>query len=70
MVSRGRYRRLKLLSAVLIFSLGLIAFSSRHRHVPAVSSLKQQYPLLWKHVHTFNGHGGGKRYTTHPAHWV
>ncbi|KAJ1714368.1 putative glycosyl transferase [Aspergillus flavus] len=58
MVSRGRYRRLTLLSAVLIFSLGLIAFSSRHRHVPAVSSLKQQYPLLWKHVHTFNGHGG------------
>ncbi|KJK60625.1 OCH1 like protein [Aspergillus parasiticus SU-1] len=67
MVSRGRYRRLTLLSAILIFSLGLIAFSSRHRHVPAISSLKERYPLLWKHVDTFKGHGG-VRYM--PPSWV
>ncbi|KNG91703.1 hypothetical protein ANOM_000277 [Aspergillus nomiae NRRL 13137] len=58
MVSRGRYRRLSLLSAILILSLGLLAFSSHHRRVPAVTSFKERYPLLWKHVHTFEGRGG------------
>ncbi|KAE8348969.1 hypothetical protein BDV28DRAFT_72167 [Aspergillus coremiiformis] len=59
MVSRGRYRRLTVLSVFLIIiSLGLLAFPSRHRQVPAVSLLKERYPLLWKHVHTFEGHGG------------
>ena len=60
MVSRGRYRRLSLLSAILILSLGFLAFSSHHRRVPAVTSFKERYPLLWKHVHTFKGRGGGK----------
>ncbi|KAE8409262.1 hypothetical protein BDV37DRAFT_267971 [Aspergillus pseudonomiae] len=58
MVSRGRYRRLSLLSAILILSLGFLAFSSHHRRVPAVTSFKERYPLLWKHVHTFKGRGG------------
>ncbi|KAE8418902.1 hypothetical protein BDV36DRAFT_308311 [Aspergillus pseudocaelatus] len=49
MVSRARYRQLTFLSASLIVCLGLLAFSNRHRHVPVVASLKERYPLLWKH---------------------
>ncbi|KAE8140060.1 hypothetical protein BDV38DRAFT_290811 [Aspergillus pseudotamarii] len=63
MVSRARYRRLTFLSAFLIVCLGFLAFSNRHRHVPVVSSLKERYPLVWKHVHTFERHGGA-------ANWV
>lgn len=55
MVSRGRYRRLTVLSVFLIISLGHLAFP---RLVPTVGSLEERYPLLWQHVHTFEGHGG------------
>jgi hypothetical protein len=70
MVSRSRYRRVTVLSVFLILFLGFLAFPSRHRDASAVTSLQDRYPLLWKIVHTFEGHGGGKEnFITIPARW-
>lgn len=54
-----RWRRVVVLSRVGIFAcLALWLYSKLN--VPANNSddLQRRYPLLWSHVHTFNGNGG------------
>ncbi|KAE8375375.1 hypothetical protein BDV26DRAFT_268009 [Aspergillus bertholletiae] len=65
--SHGRCCLLTLLSAICVISLGLLTFSSRQCHMGAVTSLEERYPLLWKHVHNFEGYGGVWYI---PASWV
>lgn len=49
----------RLLVSLVIFSFTLwCLLPSRKEHVRSVD-LEQQYPLLWRHVHIFNGTGGG-----------
>ena len=47
----------------LLFSayVGFVYFSNRKHNAPCTESdLELKYPLIWQHIHTFNGTGGGQ----------
>jgi len=56
-----RIQRLGLISLAISAFLVWYYPPSQERE-PSLGSLElqQEYPLLWKHVHMFNGTGGGK----------
>ena len=43
------------------FFVWLLWPGRKHEPHPSPLELQQRFPLLWRHVHTFNGTGGGRR---------
>jgi hypothetical protein len=61
LISR-RWQRLGIISLALS-AFFLWSFQHAQKKVPRVlppAALQREYPLLWMHVHTFNGTGGGE----------
>jgi hypothetical protein len=57
-----RWQRLGIISLALS-AFFLWSFQHAQKKVPRVlppAALQREYPLLWMHVHTFNGTGGGE----------
>jgi hypothetical protein len=59
----GHWRRTAILTVVFVY-VSLWLFSSLQHTNPATTSnltdLERQYPLVWTHVHSFKGSGGGE----------
>ncbi|KAH8801408.1 alpha-1,6-mannosyltransferase [Xylogone sp. PMI_703] len=60
-----RWRRVAVLSCAI--AIILCVFSNLNVPIKGSTKLQEQYPLLWKHVHAFNG-SGGAWYT--PPDWL
>lgn len=58
-----RRLRLMLLSALAFAAaFWLLSSGGQRKEIPQFDArlLEQQYPLVWKHIHSFDGVGGGK----------
>lgn len=57
-----RRLRLVLLSALAIAVPVWLLSDGQRRETPSFDAelLEQEYPLVWNHIHSFNGAGGGK----------
>lgn len=57
-----RRLRLMLLSALAFAAAFCLLSGGQRTKIPQFDArlLEQQYPLVWKHIHSFDGVGGGK----------
>ena len=49
----------RLLVSLVLSTITVWYLLPTHKHEVTTADLEHQYPLLWRHVHTFNGTGGG-----------